>query len=194
MLVTNGSRISTKDIPRIARDLDHLAVSIDTIEDATARAIGRGSSASARHALRLIEAAKAANMGTKINLVINAENWEEDLRPTLLRAAPDRIKVFRALHVPGVNDAGMRKAAVTDDQWALARDRYASIGAVCEDNEDMIESYAMLDASGRFFQNGPSGYIRSRSILDAPVMDAFREVRMDNRKFVRRGGLYAWTR
>lgn len=195
MLVTNGSLLKVEDCASLSRCLDWLSVSIDTFDDTTARAIGRGNAASARHAADLLVAAKTNGIRTKVNVVVNALNHlDVALAKRLESLHIDRLKVFRVLHVPGVNTTQFARLAITDEAWLEARGRYEAIGGVCEDNDDMRESYAMLDSQGCFFQNADSGYVRGRSILDVGVAEAFGDVRFDERKFAARGGKYDWSR
>ena len=65
--------------------------------------------------------------------------------------------------------------------------RYHRI-AVVEDNQDMVESYIMIDPQGRFFQNSPcsAGYKYSQPILEVGVQKAFEQVNFNPERFLSR--------
>lgn len=194
MLVTNGSQLSAEDIAARSEILDWLCVSIDTFDAQRAAAIGRGDASSARHAEALLLAARRAGIRTKVNTVVSGRNWDDDLRDGIARISPDRWKVFRFLHVPETNDQAVGKFALADAQFAAFRERHAGLGAVFEENDDMTGSYVMLDAAGHFFQNGERGYVRSSSLFEVGAKAAFQELAWRQATFVKRGGLYIWTR
>ncbi|MFC4260027.1 hypothetical protein ACFOZ5_13420 [Marinobacter lacisalsi] len=79
---------------------------------------------------------------------------------------------------------------VSDEQFRSfveRHQRHHRIAAV-EDNQDMVESYIMVDPQGRFFQNSPcgAGYQYSQPILDVGVAKAFEQVSFDADRFVAR--------
>ena len=57
-----------------------------------------------------------------------------------------------------------------------------------EDNQDMTESYLMVDPMGRFFQNTPGasgrGYHYSQPILDSRARAAFNGMQLSAPKFL----------
>jgi radical S-adenosyl methionine domain-containing protein 2 len=60
--------------------------------------------------------------------------------------------------------------------------------------ETMAESCLMISPAGRFFDN-VSGYRRyGQPILKGGVGQALAGIQLDQRKFLRRGGLYSWSR
>jgi radical S-adenosyl methionine domain-containing protein 2 len=54
-----------------------------------------------------------------------------------------------------------------------------------EDNDDMVQSYIMVDPHGRFFQNrtGQTGYDYSASIIDVGALAAFESMKWSAQKF-----------
>ena len=56
----------------------------------------------------------------------------------------------------------------------------------------MTGSYVMVDPAGRFFDNASGAHTYSRPILEVGVEEAFRQVSVDSRRFLSRGGLYDW--
>lgn len=86
---------------------------------------------------------------------------------------------------------------VIDDRQAVSQQasddfvrRHAHLAAIrhVEDNQDMTESYLMVDPMGRFFQNAPGasviGYRYSQPILDAGAPTAFACMRFSAPKFL----------
>jgi radical S-adenosyl methionine domain-containing protein 2 len=56
----------------------------------------------------------------------------------------------------------------------------------------MIASYAMIDPSGRFFDNSSGKHEYSSPILNAGVNIAFEEMNYNFVGFINRGGIYMW--
>ena len=188
-LISNGSHLDHKLLGRLAPQLNWLGISIDSAYPATNCAIGRID----RRGRLLDLGDLAIGMGRarhsnpdlrlKINTVVNQLNHAEDLSPLICRLAPDRWKVLRML--PVVN----QHLAVSDRQFATFVARHHAFGHIlcAEDNEDMRESYLMVDPHGRFFQNSPmiagQGYVYSRPILEAGAPDAFASMAFDPARF-----------
>lgn len=177
-LITNGSRPDVID--GVARYIDMLGLSVDSLGELTNEAIGRacskGSRVSADGAVAIVRRARSHRPGVsiKINTVVSAANAGEDLSELILRTHPDRWKVMRML--PTVTDA----LSVNADAFRSFVDRHRAFQSLMtvEDNTDMAKSYIMIDPYGRFFQNEPGlhGYRYSRPIPEVGAGAAFREV------------------
>ena len=117
----------------------------------------------------------------KLNTVVNRVNWQDDFSDLISLIQPDKWKVLRVLPV---TDQSM---TITDEefQFFLNRHRKYRKIAVIEDNQDMVESYIMIDPQGRFFQNSPcsAGYEYSQPILGVGAEKAFSQVNFDVDKF-----------
>lgn len=189
-LITNGSRLTRPLMAELAPLLSVLGISIDSASALTNREIGRID----RHSRLLSLAAliaviadgRSLNPGlrVKINTVVNALNFTEDLRPTITQLAPDKWKVLRML--PTVTS----DLAIADHEFAEFVGRHRSLAAImaAEDNTDMVESYIMIDPRGRFFQNSLSGhgYRYSEPIPEIGAAAAFRQVQWHADKFLAR--------
>ena len=186
-VISNGSRLTRALMAELAPQLSVLGLSLDSALPATNREIGRAD----RHAqvLSLNELTKIVTLGQKlnpalrlkINTVVNALNFTEDMNPLIRQLAPDKWKVLRML--PTVTS----DLAIAEHEFAEFVDRHAALGAIIssEDNSDMVESYIMIDPRGRFFQNWPSGrgYRYSAPILDVGAGEAFFQVNWQPAKF-----------
>ena len=125
-----------------------------------------------------------AAMALKINTVVNEANWQEDLVPLISDLAPTRWKVQRMLPVL------TNELALCDDQFQAFVDRHRALeGIMCvEDNDDMVQSYIMVDPHGRFFQNRVigAGYEYSPPIIEMGAMAAFDRMTWSAEKFAAR--------
>ena len=179
-VISNGSRLTRALIAELAPQLSVLGLSLDSALPAINREIGRAD----RHSrvLPLDELAAIIQRGRtlnpdlllKINTVVNALNFTEDMAPLIRQLAPDKWKVLRML--PTVTT----DLAIAEHEFAQFVDRHAALGNLIsvEDNGDMVESYIMIDPRGRFFQNSLAGkgYRYSDPILDVGADAAFRQI------------------
>lgn len=189
-LISNGSRLDDELARRMAPHLAVLGVSIDAVDPAVNARVGREDRRGAPLDLdRLVERVarmRRANpaMALKVNTVVTDANWQADLRPLVEALGPSRWKVLRML--PVVTD----RLAPTDAQFRAFVDRHRALGALMcvEDNDDMVQSYIMVDPHGRFFQNRPrrAGYDYSPPILAVGVEAAFERIAWSSSKFASR--------
>jgi len=188
-LITNGSRLSPERSDALMPNLSMLGLSVDSIVPATNAAIGRvqrGGVLSVDDIAAIVEWARAINPSAliKINTVVNAANASQDLSPLIARVRPDRWKIMRML--PIVTDALITTSA--DYAAFLARHSAYSSIISAEDNDEMTQSYVMVDPHGRFFQNavGETPYLYSDPILDVGPEKAFAQIPFDPAKFTAR--------
>ena len=186
-IISNGSRLTQPLMAELAPQLSVLGLSLDSASLETNREIGRADRRS--RILQLDELAAIIQYGRKlnprlrlkINTVVNALNFTEDMGPLIRQLCPDKWKVLRML--PTVTT----DLAISDHEFAQFLDRHASLGDLisAEDNSDMVESYIMIDPRGRFFQNSLSGggYRYSAPILDVGADAAFRQINWLAKKF-----------
>lgn len=186
-LITNASRLAAGLAERIAPLLSMLGVSIDATSSAANIHIGRldqrGDQLDVTGLADRIATMRRMNpdMTLKINTVVNEGNWQEDLTSLISTLAPSRWKVLRML--PAVTD----DLAVGDAQFQSFVERHSALSHIMcvEDNDDMVQSYIMIDPHGRFFQNrtGTTGYDYSASIVDVGARTAFEGMRWSAEKF-----------
>ena len=189
-IITNGSLLAEELCSSLAPDLDMLGVSVDSGQSDTNNLIGR-----VDRQLRFLDMAVLSScievmrqrnprLKIKLNTVVNRMNWRDSLSNVVDTIEPGKWKILRALPVID------QSTSVTDDQFQAFVDRhsaYRSISVV-EDNQDMQESYIMVDPQGRFFQNSPcsAGYQYSQPILEVGAEKAFEQVNFNLERFLSR--------
>lgn len=186
-LITNASQLTADLAERIAPLLSMLGISIDANSAEANRQIGRldarGGLLDVACLADRIAAMRRKNpdMTLKINTVVNEGNWQEDLTSLISTLAPSRWKVLRML--PSVTD----DMAVSDAQFRSFVERHRALSHIMcvEDNDDMVQSYIMVDPHGRFFQNrtGAAGYDYSASIVYVGARNAFDGMKWSAEKF-----------
>ncbi len=188
-LITNGSYLSEDLLRCLAPQLTWLGISIDSAKSATNSAIGRvdrrGQLLNLENLASNLVDARQYNRGLhiKLNTVVNQLNHDEDLGALIQHIAPDKWKILRML--PVVN----HHLAVSDEQFAAFVARHGAFDDVLcvEDNQDMHESYLMIDPHGRFYQNNPQvagqGYTYSQPILEVGAAVAFAQMTFDPDRF-----------
>lgn len=105
-LVTNGSLLSEGLIARLHRILDWITISVDSVQPQTLRLLGRqtaGRALTGGDYLELCRSVRNAGFWLKINTVVTAENFKEDLSEFIVAAHPVRWKVFQVLPIAGQN-------------------------------------------------------------------------------------------
>lgn len=189
-IITNGSRLTSELVTQLAPLVSMIGISIDSV-DAVAnmeigRIDGRGVLLDTRDLAGFLNLARRGNpvLKIKINTVVNALNVHEDMGNALAALSPDRWKVFRMLPV------------VTDDLAVTFEDFHAFVGhhtrhidVMCvEGNDEMSESYLMIDPLGRFFQNtkGQQSYTYSCPVDIVGARQAFKDWRFSAGTFASR--------
>ena len=84
---------------------------------------------------------------------------------------------------------------VTKEEWDLFLHTHRDIEClVREDNENMRNSYLILDEYMRFLDNSNGRKDPSLSILDVGVQAAINKAGFDEKMFLKRGGKYEWSK
>ena len=194
-VITNGARLAPL-LDSHAGDLDWVGISVDSADERVQASLGRGRGGHVAESCRLAGAVGGAGIKLKLNTVVTARTWQEDMRPLIRALQPQRWKVFQVLAVGGQNDEKVAPLLVSSAQFGDFVARHADLPApwspVVEDNDAMTGSYAMIDPLGRFFSNVAGHHTYSRPILDVGVATALRESMFAPQRLVRRGGVYAW--
>lgn len=184
--ITNGSRLNSELIELIADSFSSIGFSVDSLDSDTNTKIGRieKSKVMDTHKVLLdIKAIKKINprIDIKINTVVSSLNKSEDLSRFIEQVAPDKWKVFKVLPVLTHDNN------ISQDDFARFLERHQSFSDVIssENNDEMTDSYLMIDPIGRFFQNSNvgEGYLYSKPIPQIGIRAAINEINFDVNRF-----------
>jgi len=197
MIVTNGSNLSKEFLIKNRLYLDWIAISIDSLNEATNLKIGRAVCGkkvlSIDDYFRIIDDIKQQGYRLKINTVVNRENFLEDMNHFLLKTLPERWKVLQVLPIKGQNDKHINDFLITPTEFQGFLKRHTQIDSIVPESNDQIKgSYVMIDPAGRFFDNTNGCYLYSLPINKFGVKKALIEMDYDIKKFNARGGNYDW--
>ncbi|KAL7920400.1 hypothetical protein ACQKWADRAFT_322285 [Trichoderma austrokoningii] len=196
-IVTNGSLVKESFLRNHGHNIDILAVSCDSFNEATNIKIGRGSGDQVKKLYEIAAWCQKYNIKFKLNTVVNKYNHAENMNGHISLLQPFRWKCFQVLIVAGENDSDqtLRNAhqlVISDDEFDQFCQRHGEQKClVPEPNRLMAKSYLILDEYMRFLDR--DGKQPSRSILEVGVEDALKAVYWDEAAFVERGGIYDWT-
>ena len=197
-LVTNGFGLA-RLIETQPSDIDWVGLSVDSARERTQSLLGRGIGGHVRRSIALFDLARTCGIGVKLNTVVTALNWDEDMTAFLRRVRPERWKVFQVLPIEGQNDGMVEPLLISAEQFRAFVDRHMhlvaeGLGPVAEDNDAMAGSYAMVDPLGRFYDGSTGRYVYSDPILQVGVLPALAQVGFQPDKLLARGGIYDWSR
>ncbi len=197
-VVTNGSLVDRGFFVRTYGCLDWIGLSVDSTDDYTEVMLGRHSKG-CRHLenARTVSAlAHDFGISLKLNINVNRECYFEDFSELIRELNPDRVKFMQLSHVVGINDRPYDELSLTRKSFEDFRQRHSGIilsngsKPVFETEDDISNSYLMIDKSGRVRIDGPVGY----SFIDyADYWAGAGEIRVDSGKYIKRGGIYEWN-
>lgn len=189
-IITNGHFLSAQILSRISTYIDMLGISFDTGDYLIADSIGRldrkGNWLSPEKLVEICSRYRLLNPTgkLKLNTVVNAFNWRENLTSTMKRVKPDKWKLLRVLPVQ------QQDCTITNEQYRAYVERHHELTdfVVEEDNDAMWQSYLMINPDGCFYQNSGDGegHTHSKSILDIGVEKAFQQISFNVEAFARR--------
>ena len=183
-IITNGSKLTSDFIKTNAPYISMFAISVDSLSDETNSKIGRISkekTLGSSELLRSLQSIKMENpqVKIKINTVVNKHNYHECMGDFIATVNPHKWKVFQALSVGTDEEFCNHKEYET-----FLKNHENSAGQISkESNDDMRESYIMIDPYGRFYQNGGKSYEYSKSLLVSSVKEAFTSIGFNKAKY-----------
>jgi radical S-adenosyl methionine domain-containing protein 2 len=197
-IISNGQLITADWIKSVDGRLDQVGISVDSALPSRRVQMGRainGKPLTNGDYLERAALIRLANISLKINSVVTAQNFDEDMSEFIRQLAPQRWKVFQALQIDGQNDLDAALIRCPDLAFELFKRTHAGLKAqgirtVFEGNDDMTASYAMVDPYGRFYDNIEGTYRYSQPIWQVGGEAARTQVIVDAGKFVARGGIY----
>ena len=190
-IITNGSLLTSPLMKKLAPELSILGISLDSSSSHTNSDIGRKDRKNEQLSIyalnEIISEGLHINpeMKLKVNTVVNSINCNEDISSIIKLLNPNRWKVFKMLPVLN-SDLALSER---DYREYIQRHHDCGVNICSEDNDEMTESYIMIDPKGRFFQNSnciQGGYKYSPLILEEGIEAAFSNIRFSSKKYVDR--------
>lgn len=189
--ITNGSLLNEKLLDLLAQNFVMIGFSVDSLSSEINRQIGRISKnqavLNANDVLKYIQILRSINqnLSIKINTVVNLLNFNEDFSQFVFECQPSKWKIFKMLPIITQN------LSITDEQFYHFIERHRSFQEIIsmENNDEMTQSYIMIDPMGRFFSNQHgvnAGYIYSKPIHQAGIEESVQSLIFDTNKFVHR--------
>lgn len=183
-IITNSSVLTTKFIKSNAKYLSMFAISIDSINKDNNLKIGRVQkmiSLEISQVFRNIELFRSFNkdIKIKINTVVNMHNYNEYLGDFINLLKPDKWKVFQALSI------NSKEIHCSNSQYKIFLQKHEKlrVSTFAESNDEMTDSYIMIDPYGRFYQNTNGSYTYSKSILDITDNEIMKCINVDINKY-----------
>ena len=186
-IITNASILTTRFISENAKYISMFAISIDSLNTNTNIKIGRIGNKNyleIHQILKNISLLRKYNSSIKIkiNTVVNNYNYAENIGDFINLANPDKWKIFQALSINNSKEYCLKEQFNT----FINNHKSLNINIFSETNEEMIESYIMIDPHGRFYQNSGAIYQYSKSILELESNEIINHVNFDLKKYKNR--------
>ena len=190
-IITNGSLLSDNFLEQYGGSISILGLSIDSVQPNIQREIGRvdnkGRTLNINDFSKVVDKYLKVNPSgvIKINTVVNRFNYNDDMSTLIDKVRPNKWKVLKVLPYKGYPE-------LEDGffQHFLNNHRQFSSIISKEDNNDMTDSYLMINPHGCFFQNSDTRtggeYKESKPILDVGVETALKQIKFNPYKFVKR--------
>lgn len=193
-IVTNGYYITKnngKNFLKIyGKYIDWIGISIDSKLEETEKLLKRGFGNHVENTIKSINNIKEyPHIKIKINSVICAYNYKEDMSELINKLKPQRWKIFQMKHIKNINDNAIG-ISITKNQFMKFVDKHKYLNPIWEDNDLMTNSYWMIDAYGKQYydENGSYGYGQNTLLEKLNIISNH----IDYHKFIKRGGNYSW--
>ena len=205
-IITNSSLLTNKIFNDIKNDVDMIGISVDSGNDDINYKIGRCSRdhyenepTHLENVLRVAQLCKQNNIYLKFNSVICRENLNDNSIFDLInKVQPQRWKAFRVLQIDNENgiDKDLRtpyNGFITDEEWINWKkecEKKCSIIPKYENNDEMINSYIIVDEDGFLLDSSSGSKQRKGNLLDSDFKEIMKKVMFDEEKFFSRGGSF----
>ncbi|MBA45845.1 MAG: radical SAM domain protein [Euryarchaeota archaeon] len=211
-IVSNGTRMNGQFLSDMVGHLDWLGLSIDASSDELHAMMGRGLKGEIRqgysdHLNRtksIVQKARQLGFGIKLNTVVTSVNVDDDMSDLVRWINPNRWKIFQVLPIEGENDHMPREFLIDSSQFSEYVERHKmalsdvpEVEVVGENNDQMLGTYAMMDAQTLVYTNMNGHYEYStQPVLDIGFSKAWEQVNhgFSNSQFQQRGGQWDWNR
>ena len=200
-IITNGSLLTDEWLNENGKFLDIIGISCDSSIESIQKLLGRGNGSAVEKVKLAFSLIQKYNLHsdnpifTKLNSVITSYNYKEDMSDFVLSLGVNRWKIFQVLPVEGENDEDIENLVISMNEFKEFVNKHISlrrygIDVVGEDNDNMTNSYLMINPEGQFYQNASGKYIKSESIIKVGIESALEQISFQYSKFIERGGAY----
>jgi radical S-adenosyl methionine domain-containing protein 2 len=199
MLITNGSALTENLLSDLHGKLDWVSISIDSLNSQTNKRIGRvfkGISPNDKFYSEKARLIKKYGMRLKINTVVSSVNYSERFSDFINFVKPERWKVFQVQQIENVNRKPGEEFFIKEnlfDQF-IKLNSNVQVPLIPEKNDDMIDSYVMIDPFGRLYGNSNRVQTYSKPLYEYPLEKALSEQGFSHKKFLKRHGYYDWDK
>lgn len=197
-IVTNGSHLDSQWLFKNQKNLDWIALSIDSINPITNMKSGRirkndkQAQSDENYYLNIISLIKSSKVKLKINTVISSFNKDENMNDFINKVSPNRWKIFQALPIEGQNEIYKNEFSISYNEFNKYLERHKFNPFIKESNYEMKGSYVMIDPRGSFFENITGKHKYSEEIYNVGIEKALESMNYSFKKFINRNGLYEW--
>ncbi|MDE6967145.1 MAG: viperin family antiviral radical SAM protein, partial [Clostridia bacterium] len=189
-IVTNGSLLTKEFIESNKKKLCMIGISIDSLNEETNKKIGRCCKNKILNKEQLIEICKIikdCGIKLKINTVVSKFNVHEDFVDFYNVIIPDKVKIFQMSILKGVNDKA-KHFQLTNEEYKNFCHKHKGENVFIETEDDMQNSYLMIDRFGNFVVNDKGEQKCCGSVLNDSLTLLIRKSNFDNEKFIKRYG------
>lgn len=197
-VVTNGSLLTRHRLHSLKDSMDWIGLSLDSASEEVEVKLGRGLGNHVSQIRRVGSWAHELGMKLKMNSVVTSLTYDEDMTGMIKELSPARWKAFQVLPIDGENHTEVEELIISGREFRtfVSRNsciREPGIEFVPETSDDMEDSYISILPDGRFFSNRGRKYsYGENTIFEVGVHEALGQVSWDEKKFIRRGGIYDW--
>lgn len=192
-VVTNGTGITRPFLAAAGPWLDWVTVSLDSADEQVNAAMGRGRGQHVSTVLRAVALVREhGGPRVRMNTVVTATTWSEDISGVVRAIAPDRWKVLQATLIRGQNDDAGALLDVTPAQFASFLERHQALNPVEETTASILGGYLMIDPLGRVFSDAPGCHVYGPPVLEVGLARSAVETGWDPQRFLDRGGVWPW--
>ncbi len=188
-IITNGYLLTPDKICELADvGVEMIGISVDSIKEEVNRNLGRclrnNKTLSHERLQENCTAIKKHGLKLKINSCITKQNCNEDLYPLLDTIQYDRFKILRAFTVEGHNDHTIETAST--EEFVTFCNRHARYNPVIEGDNDMENSYIILDQVGNLISNENNKNTIIGNCLDNPIQALFSKIAFNTTSYDKR--------
>lgn len=189
-IVTNGSLLTKEFIERNKNKLYMIGISIDSLNEETNKKIGRCCKDKVFNIEELVENCKiikSCGIKLKINNVISTFNINENFANFYKEICPNKVKFFQMSIVKDINDIA-KQFQISIEKYNEYCNQYQGDNVYFETEDEMQNSYLMIDCFGNFCVNDNGEYKSSGSVLINDLSTLINNSNFDNKKFDKRYG------